>query len=377
MWVKVGSLLLVGSLIFGGDLGVDSPKVITPKWEEKVFGIKYYEPTTLVNSLHEMIHGIPEEYFNEDFFNKLEAYLKNNTQNEGVYEEYWKNGQKKVRLPYKDGRAHGHLHGWYENGNHAFKGHFNEGVKQGTHITFFPVEKERNPMYSHILRYNMKGELDREQLKGHITEGLCLSAGYENGKINGPLVGWDKSGKYHISCMYKNGILQKEPPPSQRIRSMSRYRQRVDVKYVDEITNDIKKIAKREYGAYCTGAGGSMPKDIQKISVDLDIKKRVTIEEAREIFVSLTERFKDLINDHEKIRPYLREYPLPYNKARICLAFCDRKGRMFEDGSPNLIVLDKHNQICYLGDKPHLRDSYDIFKEPYEEALKKVQKKDR
>ena len=376
MWVKVGSLGLIFMSLFLKGLDINSPKVITPKWEEKVFGIKYYEPTTLVNSVNEMIHGIPEEYFNKDFFNKLETYLKNNTQNEGVYEEYWKNGQIKVRLPYKDGRAHGHLHGWYENGNHAFKGHFNHGIKQGTHITFFPVEKERNPMYSHILRFNMKGELDREQQKGHITEGVCLSAAYENGKINGPLVGWDKSGKYHISSMYKNGILQKEPPPSQRIRSRSRYRERIDEKYVDEVTNSIKKIAKHEYGAYCTGAGASMPKDVQRISVDFHINKKVTVDEAREIFVSLTERFKDLINGHEKIRPYLREYPLPYNRAEICLGFCDQKGRLFEDGSPSFILVNRYDDLCYKATKPNSNEFYYVHKEPYEEALKKVQKKD-
>jgi hypothetical protein len=61
MWVIVGSVAFF-SLLFGGEIVIDSPKIITHQWEEQVFGVKQ-GTQDLVGSLHEMIDGLIEKQF--------------------------------------------------------------------------------------------------------------------------------------------------------------------------------------------------------------------------------------------------------------------------------------------------------------------------
>ena len=48
--------------------------------------------------------------------------------------------------------------------------------------------------------------------------------------------------------------------------------------------------------------------DIQEIDVNFLYCHQVSIEEARELEIRATERFVEIINAHEAIRPYLRDY---------------------------------------------------------------------
>ena len=81
-------------------------------------------------------------------------------QHSGEYTEYWSNGQIKVKAAFKNGLADGHIHGWYENGCDAFKAYFSEGIKQGSHMAFFPPKRCGGPTvnYGRIFSYNEQGK---------------------------------------------------------------------------------------------------------------------------------------------------------------------------------------------------------------------------
>jgi hypothetical protein len=375
MKIIKGSLLLAMSLIWAGEIVVDAPKEITREWETKVFGIRY-EITELDNAVHEMVDGLIDDAFEATFFERMKAAIKNNPKGEGLYTDYWSNGALKCKIPYKDGKADGHLHGWYDNGLDAFKGYFKEGVKQGFHITFYRIEPSGHVNEARLLAYNEKGQLDGESTRNHKTGGLWITAEYENGKFNGALEGWDLNRKYFLSANYKKGFLQKKPPPPPEKRKVPK--DTPDVKYVHQVTNTFLKIAKKEFGATCCGSGSSMPSDVESITVYLSIKRKGTVEEGRELFIKLKERFVEVVNQHEKLRPYLREYPFTPARAHILLKFCDQGGVINKDGSVAYVCAGRDKKIYYDHAKPDRSYNQEsLFVEPYEAALKIVKSKEQ
>ncbi|MCH9617599.1 MAG: hypothetical protein SP4CHLAM5_10530 [Chlamydiia bacterium] len=370
MWARVGSLLFLMSSVFGGEMVVDSPKRITPQWESKVFGIKY-GVTTLDNAVEEMISGLIDDAFDEKFIQRVQLAITNNTT--GVYEEYWDNGALKARLPYKDGKAHGHVHGWYDNGRDAFKGYFQEGVKQGIHITFFRTEPREIMKDARLIIFNEKGQLDGKLYRSHPTGDLWIVITYKDGIANGPLEGWNSNGKYFLSSQYKDGILQKDPPPEMIDRP--RPKRSIADTYVTQVIHKFQKIAQKEFGIRACGSGAGMPFDVETIGIDFNVYKRASHEEARELLVRLKERFVQEINRHEKLRPYLREYPFTPIRTQIFLTFYDKTGNTYKDGSITSILVDRDKQICFYSANPDNPKKENKLKEPYDEAVKMVHTK--
>ena len=368
MWVIIGSLIFFMVAVFGGEIIVDSPKVITKEWEEKVFGIKY-GVTTLDNSIHEMVDGLIDDYFDQALFDRLKTELSNQPSGEGEFVEYWENGKIKVRLPFKNGRAHGHIHGWYDNSIDAFKGHFNEGVKQGIHITFYKVEQDYIPKRAKILRYNLKGELDGKVTVYHATGRLWIILRYENGVAHGPLEGWDSNVKHFLSALYKNGVLQKDPPlpPGQRPPS----KLNIHPFLVKDMVKDFQKKVQKEFGVSICGHNGEMANDIKTIGLDFNISKNGTIELARALLIDLTEYLTEAINQDIKLRPYLREFPFSKEKAEISLSFYHIGHKKYKDNIVDRVYIGRNQEVIYCSQEPRGKIIH-IYRESYEEALKIV-----
>jgi hypothetical protein len=134
----------------------------------------------------------------------------------------------------------------------------------------------------------------------------------------------------------------------------------------------------KEHGLECGASGGRMPYDVEEISVSLAANHTATVEQARELVIKTTERFAQIINAHEKIRPFLREYPFPSNRVDVSISFRDPKRKKPSGLYMEVTyVLQARNRIYYQTDDP--QNPYvgkDIKDEPYEEALKIVQSKD-
>ena len=152
------------------------------------------------------------------------------------------------------------------------------------------------------------------------------------------------------------------------------YESPVYTQCVAEVTSTFLKEVYKEYGFECGASGGEMPYDVEEISVKIVAYQNATIEEARELEVILTEKFTQIINSHEKIRPFLREFPFPSSRARVSISFRSPK-KKFSLSSKNDVkyVLQVKGIIYYQADNPDNPYVYrDIKDEPYEEALKIV-----
>jgi hypothetical protein len=160
-----------------------------------------------------------------------------------------------------------------------------------------------------------------------------------------------------------------EPGMAEEKRYSKEERQVIN-RSVSEVVNTLEKEMKERFGFWCTGQGGSMPYDIQKIGVDFLCHQQVTVEEARELKIRATERFVEIINAHEAIRPYLRDYPWDYTRAEVVIAFRDEHGEDYPEGVR--LILEGKGKLCYYGPERFPNDIAHMKEEPYEEAKKIV-----
>lgn len=136
-----------------------------------------------------------------------------------------------------------------------------------------------------------------------------------------------------------------------------------------------------------------MPNDVEQISVHFQAYRHATIEEARELFVHVTEKFINKINSHEKIRPFLREYPITsqnadhifsWCRAHVCISFQKNNESHYLDGSVAFISQGKGGKIYYSKAELHeIEYSHKVeqeewlvtfFEEAYEDAQRVVAK---
>ncbi len=143
------------------------------------------------------------------------------------------------------------------------------------------------------------------------------------------------------------------------------------LKYVSEITKSTGAEMQKEFDLVYIGGGGRMPNDVEEIELNFIAYRKGTIKEAREIEVKGTEKLVKKINEHEKLRPYLREYPVKADRAYISVAFRKKDNTRYSDGSVAL-AFQARNLLVYCHEDPKTENLEDLFEEPYEEALKIV-----
>lgn len=118
------------------------------------------------------------------------------------------------------------------------------------------------------------------------------------------------------------------------------------LKYVDEIVDDFVDQMEKKYELHCYGSGGSMPNDVEKINVLFAYYKNSTVNDARKMEVNAIQELLKRINSHEKIRPYLREYPFSTDRVGVTISFRTKTDGHPLDGSVALVSLVK-NKIFY------------------------------
>ena len=92
-------------------------------------------------------------------------------------------------------------------------------------------------------------------------------------------------------------------------------------KYVDEIVDAFVQDMEKTYELYCCGSGGSMPTDVEEIDVLFISYRKSTVDDARKMEVNAIQNLLHRINTHEKIRPYLREYPFHADRIGVSISF--------------------------------------------------------
>ncbi len=137
--------------------------------------------------------------------------------------------------------------------------------------------------------------------------------------------------------------------------------------YVDEISINFVNEVKKEFNLTLEASGGRMPNNVEAIGFRFGCDKQVTISEARWLLLTLKQRLVEKVNLHEKIRPFLAEYPFPPSGADISISFqanADRNAKNVE------FVHEGRNKVFYCQQKREVWQYDDLLVESYQDALK-------
>jgi hypothetical protein len=125
---------------------------------------------------------------------------------------------------------------------------------------------------------------------------------------------------------------------------------------------------KDEYDLICIGTGGRMPHDVEEIGMLFRSAQLFSVNEARELELIIRKRMVELVNQHEKIRPFLREFPFPLYRADIDLSFL----RIDDQNMKNVdfVFLGMGNILHYCKYDPQKNGLKEVHVEPLEDALR-------
>ena len=153
-------------------------------------------------------------------------------------------------------------------------------------------------------------------------------------------------------------------------RKYTEEQDRIKERCVDEVLNIFVQEMEREYQLSCYAIGGSMPYDVKEVGFRFSADRKISIEEARELQVRSTERLVEMINESEKIRPYLIEYPWPSSRVAIAVSSSKDDGSCYEGGVS--FIFQAREKLFYYGKQDEHSLGPKILEETYVEAKKIV-----
>lgn len=128
-----------------------------------------------------------------------------------------------------------------------------------------------------------------------------------------------------------------------------------------------KKIQNR--GVQVVGFGGESREDkTQVLDVTFSSNIELTIPVARKLIIELVDGFLKEINQNEKLRPCLADYPFTVNNVRMSVL--GKKGK--DDSDLLFSVSFQDAEISYRKDNPNGGLLITILEETYEEASHKL-----
>jgi hypothetical protein len=135
-------------------------------------------------------------------------------------------------------------------------------------------------------------------------------------------------------------------------------------KIVDQIIqNSFIKINKKT-GLVPFGRGAEMMDEVKLLGLYFNSKKKISINEARELLVCAADEFLSEINCNEEIRPYLSKYPFEIENIEI--EIYTPRDRMLGDLA--VVSITKGFLVYENSDFSSLEV---VFKETYEEGVQK------
>jgi hypothetical protein len=142
---------------------------------------------------------------------------------------------------------------------------------------------------------------------------------------------------------------------------------------VDEVTTETAYQLMREDQLYIIGTGGGLMREIHRISMDFQCLQEMDLMQAREVLVSALEKYLSNINNSDKVRPYLHNYPFQIKDIEIAIFFMkpNRDDRPFNtirvaSASRGRLEYDAH------GKKNPYSTYFIVCEETYEEAVEKL-----
>ena len=143
-------------------------------------------------------------------------------------------------------------------------------------------------------------------------------------------------------------------------------------KYANKVAKSFRHSVKERYHLIPMSYGGSFMGNISEISQTFRaMDKNYSIEQARELVINCSEDFLDRINQDEKIKPYLAQYPFPNNRIRMQISFYNKNRERVSSDNIALVGLG-NDKIYYCIYDRESEKLVDIHEEMYEEAVRIV-----
>lgn len=121
---------------------------------------------------------------------------------------------------------------------------------------------------------------------------------------------------------------------------------------LDALLSNFVEEVQDEYGLYVWAIGGNLTHGIESIGATFYVYQLVTQEEGRQLITEVTDKLLTSINNNEKLRPYLKEYPFPASLVKIKLEFKESRYFSFPNVRMIKIILDE-NKITYTKEELH------------------------
>ncbi len=141
-------------------------------------------------------------------------------------------------------------------------------------------------------------------------------------------------------------------------------------KIADAITDKTANKLRNEKGLILVGTGGSMMDAVKMLMMGFDYFEAVDVKIARHLLINSIEEYLLEINNNEKIRPYLHNYPFTANNIEIEIYFRNPNGSKVALNQI-CIASARKGKIVYYIDDPDRHTLKAIFEETYEEATKR------
>jgi len=142
--------------------------------------------------------------------------------------------------------------------------------------------------------------------------------------------------------------------------------------HLNRITNKFIGEMEEEHGFSCFSIGGSLAGNIKEISIKFYCHEKKSIENARKLEIECVERFCEMINSHEKIRPHLEEFPFTNERVEIMICFCKKDLKKFPPEESISLVMSCREKLYYMVVFNDHRPDQTVLEEPYSEAYEKV-----
>lgn len=109
------------------------------------------------------------------------------------------------------------------------------------------------------------------------------------------------------------------------------------VKLVQEIRSQVAYKLMREKGLIPFGSGGGAIDQIRMIALSFEYRKPVTIEEGRDLVLTVVHELVKAVNTDERIRPYLESYPFGPERVEIEIFVRDVNGERLPSSAATLV----------------------------------------
>jgi hypothetical protein len=141
---------------------------------------------------------------------------------------------------------------------------------------------------------------------------------------------------------------------------------RVFDKYINDIKSDVARTLQKRHKMTLAGEGTGAFYCVEMMYLGFQINRILSKEKLRIMIVDCIEEFSNKVNNHKKIRPFLKEYP--FEGIKVSIFIHDKDNNTVYD--PSIGVVSYYNGIIHYSTN-HPNGSW-VYKQTFEETLEEA-----